>query len=53
MYGDIKYDVAKIRHSLVGGFDTITNGLYSATYTEIDGIFVDVYKPKNYECVCE
>ena len=53
MYGDIKYDVAKIRHSLVGGFDTITNGLYSATYTEMDGIFVDVYKPKNYECVCE
>jgi hypothetical protein len=53
MYGDIKYDVAKIRHSLVGGFDTITNGLYSATYTEMDGIFVDVYKPKNYEDVCK
>ena len=51
--GDLKYDVAKIRHSVVGGFDTITNGLYSATYTEMDGIFVDVYKPKNYECVCE
>ena len=53
MYGDIKYDVAKIRHSVVGGFDTITNGLCSAIYNETDGIFTDVYKPKNYEDVCE
>ena len=53
VYGDIKYDVAKIRHSVVGGFDTITNGLYSAIYNEMDGIFTDVYKPKNYEGVCE
>jgi len=53
MYGDIKYDVAKIRHSVVGGFDTITNGLYSATYNETDGIFIDVYEPKNYEDVCK
>jgi len=53
VYGDIKYDVAKIRHSVVGGFDTITNGLYSAIYNERDGIFTDVYKPKNYEDVCE
>ena len=30
--GDIKYDIAKIRHSIVGGFDTITNGLYTVTY---------------------
>ena len=53
VYGDIKYDVAKIRHSVVGGFDTITNGLYSAIYNETDGIFTDVYKPKNYEGICE
>ena len=53
VYGDIKYDVAKIRHSVVGGFDTITNGLYSAIYNETDGIFTDVYKPKNYEYICE
>ena len=53
VYGDIKYDVAKIRHSIVGGFDTITNGLYSAIYDEMDGIFTDVYKPKNYDDVCE
>ena len=51
VYGDIKYDVAKIRHSVTGGFDTITNGLYSAIYNETDGIFIDLYKPKNYEDV--
>ena len=51
VYGDIKYDIAKIRHSVTGGFDTITNGLYSTSYNEIDGIFIDVYKPKNYEDV--
>ena len=53
VYGDIKYDVAKIRHSIVGGFDTITNGLYSAIYDETDGIFTDVYRPKNYDNICE
>ena len=51
VYGDIKYDIAKIRHSVTGGFDTITNGLYSAIYNETDGIFIDLYKPKNYEVV--
>ena len=51
--GDLKYDVAKIRHSVVGGFDTITNGLYSATYDEKNGIMFDAYKPKNYQIICE
>ena len=51
--GDLKYDVAKIRHSVVGGFDTITNGLYSATYNEKNGIMFDAYKPKNYQIICE
>ena len=51
--GDIKYDIAKIRHSVVGGFDTITNGLYSATYDEKKGIIFDTYKPKNYLMICE
>ena len=51
--GDLKYDVAKIRHSVVGGFDTITNGLYSVTYNEKNGIMFDAYKPKNYQVICE
>ena len=51
--GDVKYDIAKIRHSVVGGFDTITNGLYSATYNGKKGIIFDMYKPKNYLEICE
>ena len=51
--GDIKYDIAKIRHSVIGGFDTITNGLYSATYDEKNGMIFDVYKPKNYPMICK
>ena len=51
--GDIKYDISKLRHSVVGGFDMITNGLYSATYDEKDGIIFDTYKPKNYSVICE
>ncbi len=51
--GDIKYDIAKIRHSVIGGFDTITNGLYSATYDEKNGMTFDAYKPKNYPIICE
>lgn len=49
--GDIKYDIAKIRHSIVGGFDAITNGLYSVSYDKKNGIIFDVYKPKNYETI--
>ena len=45
--GDIKYDVAKIRHSIVGGFDTITNGLYSAKYLEENEMEYKVFKSKN------
>ena len=51
--GDIKYDIAKIRHSVVGGFDTITNGLYSATYDEKNGVKFDIYEPKNYQVICQ
>ena len=51
--GDIKYDIAKIRHSVVGGFDMITNGLYSATYDEKNGVKFDIYEPKNYQVICE
>jgi len=47
--GDIKYDIAKIRHSIVGGFDTITNGLYSAKYLEDNKIEYKVFKSKNHQ----
>ena len=29
VFGDIKYDLAKLRHSIVGGYDSINNGLFS------------------------
>jgi len=50
--GDIKYDIAKIRHSVVGCFDTITNGLYSIKHEEKNKIHLNVFKPKNYEAIC-
>ena len=49
--GDIKYDVAKIRHSIVGGFDTITNGLYSAKYIAKNKINYSVFKSKNNQII--
>ena len=29
IYGDLKYDLSKLRHSLVGNYDFIVNGFYS------------------------
>jgi len=51
--GDIKYDIAKIRHSVVGSFDTITNGLYSAEYDKTDGIRLNVFEPMHHQIICE
>ena len=45
--GDIKYDLAKIRHSIVGGFDTIINGLYSANYLEKNRIEYKIFNSEN------
>ena len=52
MYGDVKYDVAKMRHSIVDGFDTITNGLYSASLSESNHIAMKIFKPKNHQEIC-
>ena len=52
MHGDVKYDVAKIRHSIVDGFDTITNGLYSASLSESNHIAMKIFKPKNHQEIC-
>jgi NDP-sugar pyrophosphorylase family protein len=48
IFGDIKYDVAKIRHSLIGGYDSINNGLFSIKY-EKNKINFEIYKPNAYE----
>jgi len=52
MFGDMKYDVAKLRHSLVGGFDTIVNGLCSTSLSENNHITVNIFKPKNHQEIC-
>ena len=52
MFGDMKYDVAKLRHSLVGGFDTIVNGLCTASLIENNHISMKVFEPKNHQRVC-
>ena len=49
--GDIKYDVAKIRHSIVGGFDTITNGLYSVKHIEGNKINYNLFQSKKYKII--
>jgi len=41
-----------LRHSVVGGFDTITNGLCSASLSENNQIVMKIFKPKNYQEVC-
>ena len=49
MFGDLKYDVAKLRHSVVGGFDTITNGLCTASVSEGNHITMKIFEPKNHQ----
>ena len=52
MFGDVKYDVAKLRHSLVSGFDTIVNGLCTASLIENNHVSMKVFEPKNHQQVC-
>ena len=49
MFGDLKYDVAKLRHSVVGGFDTITNGLCTASVSKGNHIAMKIFEPKNHQ----
>lgn len=51
IYGDIKYDIAKLRHSIVGGYDAITSGLFSIEYKNTAEISMNVFKPENYQKV--
>lgn len=45
--GDIKYDLAKLRHSISGGYDYIVNDLFSYTFTE-KGFDYKIYeRPEN------
>jgi len=49
-YGDIKYDVAKLRHSIIGGYDFIVNNLFDVKYSH-NKIDYEVFIGKNYKNV--
>ena len=50
LYGDIKYDLAKLLHSAVGGYDYLVNNLYKL---EIDGTSVtyQILFKSNYQII--
>jgi aminoglycoside phosphotransferase len=47
IFGDIKYDIAKLRHSIIGGYDSINNELFSIEYKK-SKINLKVYRPSKY-----
>jgi len=48
VFGDIKYDLAKLRHSIVGGYDSINNGLFSVEQKD-NSLKIKILKPNQYE----
>ena len=46
--GDIKYDLAKLRHSIIGGYDSINNGLFSIKQKD-NSLNIDILKPSQYK----
>lgn len=52
IYGDIRYDIAKLNHSVIGRYDFIVNGLYAITYekdNEFEYILYDSHKHNKLE----
>ncbi len=43
VYGDIRYDIAKLNHSIVGKYDFVVNGLYSLTYDNVTEFSYIIY----------
>ena len=50
IFGDIKYDLAKLRHSIVGGYDSINNGLFSIECNN-NSLKISTLKPVQYQKV--
>jgi choline kinase len=44
IYGDIKYDLAKLLHSAIGGYDYLVNNLYKIDFTDKDINYAIFYK---------
>jgi NDP-sugar pyrophosphorylase family protein len=47
LYGDVKYDLAKLLHSAVGGYDYLVNNLYKITFDEEKVDYHIFYKQNN------
>lgn len=43
VYGDIKYDIAKLRHSLVGNYDFIVSDLFKVTFDDKKTFNLKIY----------
>lgn len=48
IYGDMKYDLAKLTHSVIGSYDFIVNNLFSLICSD-DGFAYKVVRRENYE----
>lgn len=48
IYGDIRYDIAKLYHSIYGKYDFIVNDLYSLQYNNHDFNYI-IYDSKRHE----
>lgn len=51
IYGDIKYDLAKLSHSIIGSYDFIVNNLFYVKYD--NGFEYEIVKRDNYEYLYE
>ncbi len=53
VYGliDMKYDLAKLNHSLIGLYDSIVNNLYSLNSINNNEFQIKIYKPLNYKYI--
>ncbi len=52
LYGDPRYDVAKLRHSVSGRYDFIMADLFTAEESG-DGFVFDLPKSENYDAICK
>ena len=47
IYGDVRYDLAKLAHSIVGKYDFIVNGLYTVYLQSDTNIEFQIYESKS------
>ena len=45
-YGDSRYDLAKLFHSIAGNYDAIVNNLYQLKLENSSSIDLEIYEPK-------